>query len=70
MTNPRHTLLVPLNGHTEDELIGTNVKSSVSWDRLIPVIKHLISQKGNEEIIGLEVDENGVTAVIKYKKEM
>lgn len=60
-------ILVPVNGHTEKELKGTAVKSWVSWSRLLPEIKHLIMQKGNEDIVGLEVDENGVSVSIDYK---
>jgi len=60
-------ILVPVNGHTEAELKGTNVKSFVSWDRLMPDIKHKIMAKGNEEVVGLEVADDGITVVIGYK---
>ncbi len=62
-------IIVPVNGHTETEMKGTMMKSFVSWNRILPDIKHLITSKGNEEIIGLEVDETGVTVLIDYKNE-
>jgi hypothetical protein len=66
MSNP-HELLVPVNGHTQAEMLGTITKSFVSWNRLMPFIKNAVVVKGNEEVIGLEISENGISVIIDYK---
>jgi len=63
----QNPILVPSVGHTEAELKTGGTKSFVSWDRILPDIKHKIMLKGTEEIVGLEVDEDGITVTIEYK---
>lgn len=60
-------IIVPVNGHTKQELDGAATKSFVSWNRLMPQLKQAVTMKGNEEIVGLEVADDGVTVVLNYK---
>ena len=65
----KEPIKVPLDGHTAKEMEGVVTRSWVSWHKLLPYIKHEIVQKGNEEVVGLEVADDGVTVVIEYKND-
>jgi len=46
---------------------GRGVRSSVSWERLLPYIEHAVGKRLHEEVVGIKIDEKGVT--VKFERD-